>query len=170
MKLLQNPTRHKPLELLNLDKSSNYISMRKVTKKLCHNLHVKCTLGLGCLLSGTITNQSCALGQAKVKGQQGAMLHADGPQCRTINLHRQRWTTERLKSQRSNISQWLVFFNSVQPNNHLYLRCEVAEHQPAAFPWATVTPARAWEELKIKQLRLFYISGWVLYNMYPNQL
>lgn len=52
-------------------------------------LHVECTLGFGCLLLGAVANQSCALGEAKVKGQQGAVLHADGPQCRAINLQGQ---------------------------------------------------------------------------------
>lgn len=47
---------------------------------------MECTLGLGCLLFGAVANQSGALGQAKVKGQQRAMLHADGPQGGAINL------------------------------------------------------------------------------------
>ena len=50
------------------------------------HLHVQCTLGLGCFLSGAVANQSAALGQAEVKGQQGAMLHADSPQGGAINL------------------------------------------------------------------------------------
>lgn len=47
---------------------------------------MKCALGLGCFLFGAIANQSGALGQAEVKGQQGAVLHADGPQGGAINL------------------------------------------------------------------------------------
>lgn len=47
---------------------------------------MQCALGLGCLLFGAVANQSGALGQAKVKGQQRAMLHADGPQSGAINL------------------------------------------------------------------------------------
>ena len=50
------------------------------------HLHVQCTLGLGCFLSGAVAYQSAALGQAEVKGQQGAMLHADSPQGGAINL------------------------------------------------------------------------------------
>lgn len=49
-------------------------------------LHVECTLGLGCLLFGAVANQSSALGQAEVKGQQGSVLHADGPQSGTVDL------------------------------------------------------------------------------------
>lgn len=49
-------------------------------------LHVECTLCLGCLLFGAVANQSSSLGQAKVKGQQRAVLHADGPQSGAINL------------------------------------------------------------------------------------
>lgn len=47
---------------------------------------MQCTLGLGCFLPGAVTNQSTALGQAKVEGQQGAMLHTDSPQRGAINL------------------------------------------------------------------------------------
>lgn len=50
------------------------------------NLHVQCTLGLGCFLPAAVANQSAALGQAEVEGQQGAMLHADSPQRGAINL------------------------------------------------------------------------------------
>jgi len=52
--------------------------------------HVECALGLGRLLFGAVANQSGALGQAKVKGQQGAMLHADGPQSGAIDLQERR--------------------------------------------------------------------------------
>lgn len=51
------------------------------------NLHVQCTLGLGCFLPTAIANQSTALGQAEVEGQQGTMLHADSPQCGAIDLN-----------------------------------------------------------------------------------
>lgn len=51
-------------------------------------LHVEGTLGLGRLLFGVVANQSGALGQAKVVGQQGAMLHADGPQGGAVDLHK----------------------------------------------------------------------------------
>lgn len=47
---------------------------------------MECTLGLGCLLFGAVANQSSALGQAKVKRQQRAVLHADCPQGGAINL------------------------------------------------------------------------------------
>lgn len=47
---------------------------------------MQCPLGLGCFLSAAVANQSTALGQAKVEGQQGAMLHADSPQCGAIDL------------------------------------------------------------------------------------
>lgn len=57
-----------------------------VSVRLQVNLHVQCTLGLGCFLPAAVANQSAALGQAKVEGQQGAMLHADSPQCGAINL------------------------------------------------------------------------------------
>lgn len=50
------------------------------------NLHVQCTLGLGCFLPAAVANQSTALGQAKVESQQGAVLHANSPQCGAINL------------------------------------------------------------------------------------
>lgn len=48
---------------------------------------MKCTLGLCCFLTAAVANQSAALGQAKVEGQQRAMLHADSPQCGAIDLH-----------------------------------------------------------------------------------
>lgn len=51
------------------------------------NLHVQCTLGLGCFLTTAIANQSTALGQAEVEGQQGTMLHADSPQRGAIDLN-----------------------------------------------------------------------------------
>lgn len=54
------------------------------------NLHVQCTLGLGCFLPAAVANQSAALGQAEVEGQQGAMLHADSPQRGAINLQGKR--------------------------------------------------------------------------------
>lgn len=50
------------------------------------NLHVQCTLGLGCFLVAAVANHSAALGQAQVEGQQGAVLHADGPQGGAIDL------------------------------------------------------------------------------------
>lgn len=50
------------------------------------NLHMQCTLGLGCFLPAVVANQSTALGQAKMEGQQGTMLHADSPQSGAINL------------------------------------------------------------------------------------
>lgn len=59
--------------------------------KLCARLwvhpHVQCTLGLGSFLPATVANHSAALVQAEVKSQQGAMLHADSPQCTAIDLH-----------------------------------------------------------------------------------
>lgn len=55
----------------------------------CRVLHVEGALGLGSLLFGAVANQCGALGQAEVKGQQGAVLHTDGPQGGAINLHRQ---------------------------------------------------------------------------------
>lgn len=51
---------------------------------------MQCTLGLGCFLPGAVTNESAALGQAKVEGQQGAVLHTDGPQRGAINLQGKR--------------------------------------------------------------------------------
>lgn len=54
--------------------------------KLQVNLHVQCTLGLGCFLPAAVANQSTALGEAEVEGQQGTMLHADSPQSGAINL------------------------------------------------------------------------------------
>lgn len=57
---------------------------------------MECALCLGCLLFGAVANQSGALGQAKVKGQQRAMLHADGPQSGAINLQQTQWTTVKL--------------------------------------------------------------------------
>lgn len=59
---------------------------------------MECTLGLGCLLFGAVANQSGALGQAKVKGQQRAVLHANGPQSGAINLQEYaRWTMVNFK-------------------------------------------------------------------------
>lgn len=55
-------------------------------ERLRVNLHVQCTLSLGCFLPAAVANQSAALGQAKVEGQQGTMLHADSPQRGAINL------------------------------------------------------------------------------------
>lgn len=52
------------------------------------SLHVKGALSLGCLLFRVIANQSGALCKAKVKGQQGAVLQADGPQSRAIDLQK----------------------------------------------------------------------------------
>lgn len=54
------------------------------------NLHVQCTLGLGCFLPAAVANQSAALSQAEVEGQQGAVLHADSPQCGAIDLEERR--------------------------------------------------------------------------------
>lgn len=54
------------------------------------HLHVQCTLGLGCLLSGAVADQSAALGQAEVKGQQGPVLHADGTQGGAVDLRHRR--------------------------------------------------------------------------------
>lgn len=47
---------------------------------------MQCTLGLGSFLSAAVANQSTALCQAKVEGEEGAVLHADGSQCGSINL------------------------------------------------------------------------------------
>lgn len=44
-------------------------------------------LSLGCFLPAAVANQSAALGQAEVEGQQGTVLHADSPQCGAVNLH-----------------------------------------------------------------------------------
>lgn len=58
---------------------------------------MECALGLGRFLFGAVANQSGALGQAQVKGQQRAVLHADGPQSGAINLQEYtRWTTANL--------------------------------------------------------------------------
>lgn len=51
------------------------------------NVHVQSPLSLGCFLPAAVANQSAALGEAKVEGQQGAVLHADRPQCGAVNLH-----------------------------------------------------------------------------------
>ncbi len=59
---------------------------------------MECALSLGCLLFGAVANQSAALGQAKVKGQQRAVLHADGPQSGAIYLQDYtRWMMVNLK-------------------------------------------------------------------------
>ena len=50
-----------------------------VLVRLKVNLHVQCTLSLGCFLPAAVANQSAALRQAEVESQQGAMLHADSP-------------------------------------------------------------------------------------------
>lgn len=46
--------------------------------KLC--LHVQCSLGLGRLLFGAVSDEGGALGQVQMECQQWAMLHADRPQ------------------------------------------------------------------------------------------
>ena len=51
------------------------------------NLHVQCALGLGRLLGAAVADQRAALGQAQVEGEQGAVLHADGPQRGAVDLH-----------------------------------------------------------------------------------
>lgn len=43
-------------------------------------LHVQCSLGLGRLLFGVISDEGGALGQVQMECQQWAMLHADRPQ------------------------------------------------------------------------------------------
>lgn len=43
-------------------------------------LHVQCSLGLGRLLFGVISDKGGALGQVQMECQQWAMLHADRPQ------------------------------------------------------------------------------------------
>lgn len=59
---------------------------------------MQCTLGLGCFLFGVIANESGALGQAKMEGQQRPMLHADGPQGGAINLWKDaKWTPVNLR-------------------------------------------------------------------------
>lgn len=45
-----------------------------------HNSHVQCSLGLGCLLLGVVSDKGGALGQVQMECQQWTMLHADGPQ------------------------------------------------------------------------------------------
>lgn len=49
-------------------------------------LHVQGPLGLGRLLSTAVANQSAAVRQAEVERQQGAVLHADGPQRGAVDL------------------------------------------------------------------------------------
>lgn len=46
-------------------------------------------LRLGGFLTAAVANHSAALVQAEVEGQQGAMLHADGPQSGAVDLQRQ---------------------------------------------------------------------------------
>lgn len=65
--------------------------------RLWVNLHVQCTLGLGCFLPATVANQSTALGEAEMESQQGAMLHADSPQRGAINLQRGKYKRQELK-------------------------------------------------------------------------
>lgn len=49
-------------------------------------LHVQRLLGLGGLVLGAVAHDSVPLGQVKVECDQGAVLHAQSPQSRTINL------------------------------------------------------------------------------------
>lgn len=58
----------------------------RISVSLRVNLHVQCTLGLGCFLSTAVADQSAAVRQAEVKGQQGAVLHANSPQRGAIDL------------------------------------------------------------------------------------
>ena len=55
----------------------------------CRDSHVERALGLGRLLFGAVADQSRAVGQAQVEGQQGSVLHADGPQGGAVDLEGQ---------------------------------------------------------------------------------
>ena len=56
--------------------------MTNVVTKNGHGdcLHVQCSLGLGRLLFGVVSDKGGALGQVQMECQQWAMLHADRPQ------------------------------------------------------------------------------------------
>lgn len=76
---------------------------------------MKRTLSFGCLLFRAIANESGALGKAEVKGQQGAVLQADGPQSRAINLQEkiQDWFIEE--------QRWVKIFKPEHLFSHINL-------------------------------------------------
>ena len=67
------------------NRSVRHVKGNRVGVQL-HDLHVQGTLSLGCFLRGAVANQSAALGQTQVKGQQRAVLHADSPQSGAVDL------------------------------------------------------------------------------------
>lgn len=69
-------------------------------------------LGLGRFLFGAVANQSRALGQAQVKGQQRAVLHADGPQGGAINLR------EYSKGSAVNVEGWVQDSEQCSPGGN----------------------------------------------------
>lgn len=46
----------------------------------CRDLHVQRLLGLGGLVLGAVAHNGVPLGQVEVECDQGAVLHAQGPQ------------------------------------------------------------------------------------------
>lgn len=50
------------------------------------SLHVQALLGLGGLILGAVADHGITVRQVEVECDQGAMLHAQGPQSGTINL------------------------------------------------------------------------------------
>lgn len=53
-------------------------AVTKNRQRVCS--HVQCSLGLGRLLLGVVSDKGGALGQVQMECQQWAMLHADRPQ------------------------------------------------------------------------------------------
>lgn len=63
-----------------------FIKNRKRKWKDAEGLHVQRLQGLRSFIFGAVAHHSVSLGQVEVECDQGAVLHAQGPQSRTINL------------------------------------------------------------------------------------
>lgn len=53
---------------------------------LCVNLHVQALLSFGGLILGAVAYHSVTVRQVEVECDQRAVLQAQGPQCRAVNL------------------------------------------------------------------------------------
>lgn len=53
---------------------------------VCVSLHVQALLGFGSLILGAVAYHSVTMRQVEVECDQRAVLHAQGPQGRAVNL------------------------------------------------------------------------------------